>query len=70
MKPGFVSAVAVLICCAIIAVAGAFGYSRYKASQVKDAQFRAQIQNPANQQAPLPARLPQQMPAGATTTGQ
>jgi len=68
MKPHLVSAVAVLICCAIFVIVGLFGYTRYKAAQVKDAEFRAQLLNPASgQQQPLPTRMPEELPARATT---
>jgi hypothetical protein len=68
MKPQLVSAVAVLICCAIFAVVGVFGYSRYKAAQIKDAEFRAQLLNPGpGQPASLPTRMPEQLPPRSTT---
>jgi predicted negative regulator of RcsB-dependent stress response len=44
MKSNIVSAAAVLICCAILGAVGIFGYSRYKAAQVENAAFRAQLQ--------------------------
>jgi len=70
MKPRFVSAVAVLFCCAVFAIVGVFGYSRYKAAQVKDAEFRAQLLNPpADQQAPLPTHMPEQLPARSNSAG-
>ena len=66
MKPRFVSTVAVLFCCAIIAIVGLFGYSRYKAAQVENAAFGAQLQNPAqDQQATLGTRMPEQLPPRA-----
>jgi len=52
MKPTLVSAVAVLICCAILAVVGAFGYSRYLAAEAANQAFiREQSQKNADQQA-------------------
>jgi hypothetical protein len=47
-----------------------FGYSRYKAAQVKDAEFRAQLLNPPSaNQAPLATHMPEELPARATTAG-
>jgi len=43
MKTRFVSAAAILICCAIFAIVSAFGYSRYKHAQVENAEFRAEL---------------------------
>jgi len=43
MKPRIVSALAVLFCFAIFAIVGEFGYNRYKAAQVKDAEFSEQL---------------------------
>jgi predicted negative regulator of RcsB-dependent stress response len=63
MKPRFVSAVAVLFCCAILAMVFVFGYSRYKAAQVKNAEFQAQLQSGAESpQAALPTQMPAQLP--------
>ena len=71
MKPRIVSAVAVLICCAILAVVVAFGYSRYKASQAKNAEFQAQLQSGADTtQAGLPTQMPAQLPPRAGTMDQ
>jgi type II secretory pathway pseudopilin PulG len=62
MKPRIVSAVAVILCFAILAVAGLFGYSRYKAAQAKDAEFRAQLQNgPQAGAAAVPTHMPEQL---------
>jgi type II secretory pathway pseudopilin PulG len=72
MKPRFVSAVAVLICCAILAVVVAFGYSRYKASQAKNVEFQAQLQSGADgPQGALPTQMPAQLPprAGSMDSG-
>jgi predicted negative regulator of RcsB-dependent stress response len=63
MKPRLVSAVALLFCCAILAIVVAFGYSRYKASQVKNAEFQAQLQSGEDStQATLPTHMPAQLP--------
>ena len=63
MKPRFVSAVAVLFCCAIIAIVALFGYSKYQAAQAENAAFRAQVQNGAQDQQPLlGTRMPAQLP--------
>ena len=70
MKPGFVSAVAMIIMCAIIGIVGVFGYSRYKAEQAKDAEFREQMRNSAvTQPSTLGARMPVSLPPDATTAG-
>jgi len=45
MKQPFVSAVAVLFCCLVVAIVVAFGYSRYKAGQAENAAFQAQLQS-------------------------
>ncbi len=59
MKPRYVSAVAVLFCCAILAIVAAFGYSRYKASQEVGQEFSERLQLPAQDnggQVQLPAQ--------------
>ena len=61
MKPQFVSAVATLFCCAILAIVGLFGYSRYKAAQTENAAFRAQLLNPGDSSVPLGAHMPGQL---------
>jgi len=68
MKPRFVSAVAVLFCVAILAIVGLFGYSRYKAAEAQNAAFSQQLQHPVqDNQAPIGAHMPEQLPARATT---
>jgi predicted negative regulator of RcsB-dependent stress response len=68
MKKRFVSAIAVLICCVIIAIVGIFGYSRYKAQQVENAAFRAQLQQGAqDQQSLLSTHMPEQLPPRANS---
>jgi type II secretory pathway component PulJ len=69
MKPGFVSAVAMLFCCAIFAIVALFGYSRYEAAQSENAAFRVQLQTSADQQAALAAHMPGQLPPRASTAG-
>ncbi len=71
MKPGFVSAVAVLFCCAVVGLVAVFGYTRYRKAQAEDAAFRAQLirDSMQNQQQSLGLRLPQQLPARGSTTG-
>ena len=56
MKAPFVSAMAVLFCCAVFAIVGVFAYSRYREAQVENAAFRAQLQNPG--QPAIAARMP------------
>ena len=63
MKPGFVSAVAVLFCCAVLAVVGLFGYSRYKAAQASNAAFRSQLQSSPGQASGLGTQMPAELPA-------
>jgi len=66
MKPRLVSAVALLFCCAILAMVIAFGYSRYKASQVKNAEFQSQLQSGVTDpQAAVPTHMPDQLPPRA-----
>jgi predicted negative regulator of RcsB-dependent stress response len=68
MKPRFVSAVALLFCCVILAVVAAFGYSRYKASQARNAEFQAQLQSAGdNQQGTVPTQMPAQLPPRPTS---
>jgi type II secretory pathway pseudopilin PulG len=63
-----VSAAAVLFCCAIIAIVGIFGYSRYMAAQAANAAFRAQLQSAGqDQQTALGAHMPAQLPPRATS---
>jgi hypothetical protein len=63
MKPQFVSAAAMLFCCAIVMVVGLFGYSRYKAAQSANAAFGAQLQSAGqDQQAVLGTHMPEQLP--------
>ena len=71
MKPGIVSAVAVLFCCAVVAIVGAFGYSRYKAAQAENAQFeQQQLQKEAQGQKQLfDAHMPDQLPPRASSAG-
>ncbi|HEX4084376.1 MAG TPA: hypothetical protein VHY22_05675 [Chthoniobacteraceae bacterium] len=68
MKTGFVSAVAVLFCCAVVAVVGVFGYSRYKAAQASNAAFGQQLQKPG-QPMQLGAHMPDQLPAHSAPGG-
>jgi hypothetical protein len=64
MKPRFVSAVAMLFCCAILAMVGLFAYSKYKAAQAANAAFRAQLQVVAQgQSGVLGTRMPDQLPS-------
>jgi predicted negative regulator of RcsB-dependent stress response len=65
MKARFVSAVAMLICCAICAIVIVFGYSRYKASQAQDAAFSAQLRSQKDQPAALATHMPEQLPRNA-----
>jgi hypothetical protein len=68
MKPRFVSALAVLFCCAVLAVVGLFGYSRYRAAQVNDEAFRQQLQSGGTgSQAPIGAVMPAQLPPRASS---
>jgi hypothetical protein len=69
MKARFVSAVAVLFCCAIFAMVALFGYTRYEAAQSANAAFRAQLQNPQDQQPALGTHMPGQLPARGSTAG-
>ena len=67
MKQSFVSAIAVLFCCAVLAIVVAFGYSRYKAAEVDNAAFGAQLQTGTNDQqlaAHMPAQLSSRPNAG------
>jgi len=62
MKPRLVSAIAVLICIAIISLVGAFGYSRYKAAQMKDDAFQASlVQKGPNQPGVLGTHMPAEL---------
>jgi hypothetical protein len=71
MKQNLVSAAAVLICCAILGAVGVFGYSRYKAAQVENAAFRAQLQNGTQDpQALLGTHMPGQLPPGPNPSGE
>ena len=68
MNRSVVSAVAVLFCCAIIAIVGLFGWSRYKAAQAADAQYSEQLRNPSDTvPSALNARMPAQLPARSTS---
>jgi hypothetical protein len=58
MKSRFVSAVAVLFCCAVLAIVGLFGYSRYVAAKAGDAAFREQLQSGATDSQALPGASP------------
>jgi hypothetical protein len=70
MKRPLVSAVAVLFCCAILGTVGLFGWSRYKAAQMENAAFRAQLQGPGlDNQAAVAAHMPDQLPPRATSAG-
>jgi hypothetical protein len=63
MKQRLVSAVAMLFCAAILMIVAVFGYSRYKESQVQNAEFREQLQEGAqNPQGSLGAHMPAQLP--------
>jgi hypothetical protein len=59
MKSPLVSAAAVLICCGILAVAGIFGYSRYKAAQAQDSAFRLQLEK--TKPDTIPTHMPLEM---------
>jgi len=64
MKKRFVSAVAVLICCAIFAIVAVIAYSLHRKNQAEEAAFRAQLGNAAeNRQAVLAAHMPEQLSA-------
>jgi len=62
MKTRFVSAVALLFCCAIFAIVGIFGYSRYMAAKAEDAAFRAKLLNTG------PPVLGARMPGGVLSS--
>jgi hypothetical protein len=51
-----------LFCCAIIAIVGLFGYSRYEAAQSENAAFRAKLQSSQDQQAVIGTRMPGELP--------
>jgi len=71
MKQPFVSAVAVLFCCLVVAIVVAFGYSRYKAGEAENAAFQAQLQSGAdNSQAALTMHMPAQLPGQNPVTGE
>ena len=81
MKPKLVSAIAVLICCAILTAVGVFGYTRYKAAQSANAAFSTQLQTGVQTQAgALGTRMPDELqshpvagegqPAGSPAGGQ
>jgi hypothetical protein len=68
MKPRFVSAVAVLICAAILGMVGLFAYSRYRKAQEENAAFRQQLQTTGESQQTAPGvapLLPAATPAGS-----
>lgn len=67
MKPQFVSAIAMLFCCAIFAIVGFFAYTRYEAAQTENAAFRAQLQSTPQDGQVLGTRMPGQLPAHETT---
>jgi len=70
MKSRFVSAVAVLFCCAVFVIVGLFGYSRYRSAQAENAAFRMQLLNAErDQQAVLGTHLPAELPPRATSAG-
>ena len=70
MQQRFVSAVAVLFCCAVVAIVAIFGYTRYLAAEAANAAFRAELKNAGpNTQASLDIRMPAQLPAGASSAG-
>jgi type II secretory pathway component PulJ len=69
MKPTFVSALAMLFCCAIFAIVALFGYSRYKAAQSANEAFRAQLQSAQDQQAALATHMPGRLPARGNPAG-
>jgi hypothetical protein len=71
MKSRFVSAAALLICCAILAAVILFGYSRYKAAQEENAAFGAKLGVPApDATGPLATQMPQQLPPRATSASE
>jgi len=68
MKPRFVSAVAVLFCCAIFSIVSVFGYWRYKKGQAEDAAFQAQLLNAQREDGVLATHMPPSLsarPSGA-----
>jgi hypothetical protein len=68
MKPRFVSAMAVLFCCAILLFVCLFGYSRYKAAQTANEAFRAQlVRNAQDQQGGIAAHMPEEIPPRANS---
>ena len=68
MKPRFVSAAAILICCAIFVIVGLFGYSRYKKAESDNAAFGAQLQSAGkDQQGVLGTHMPGQLPPRENT---
>jgi hypothetical protein len=68
MKPRLVSAVAVLFCCAVLAVVGLFGYSRYEAAQAANAAFRQQLLNPPSDNGTvLGTHMPAELPPRSTS---
>ena len=68
MTQRFVSAVAIGFCCLVLAIVCVFGYSRYKAAQVANEAFRAQLVN-GSQQGAIGTRAPAQLPPRATSVG-
>jgi hypothetical protein len=68
MTQRFVSAVAVGFCGLVLAIVCLFGYSRYKAAQVANDAFRAQLVNGPRQGA-LGTQAPAQLPPRATSVG-
>jgi hypothetical protein len=65
MKPRFVSAVAVLFCCAVVGIVGLFGYWRYRKAEEANAAFRMQLIY-GTQGPPMGAHMPGQLPPRAT----
>jgi len=64
MNKSFVSAVGFLFCCVVIGAVGLFGYTRYKAAQSENAEFRAEMQSQAIARQPVASstHVPPQMP--------
>jgi hypothetical protein len=70
MKPRFVSAVAMLFCCAVFMIVGLFGYWRYRAAQSENAAFGKQLLNSgADSPASIGTVMPAQLPARANPGG-
>jgi len=59
---------AVLFCCVIFLFVCLFGYSRYKAAQMANEAFRAQLERSAqDQQGALAAHMPEEIPPRASS---